>query len=84
MLFKDNMEQVKRKNLDYIDYFRAIAIIFIVTGHTLVWGRSTMLEFNTLLFAGGNYFFVFIAKKKCNLLAQFIYCAFWNNSCAFA
>lgn len=55
------MEQVKRKNLDYIDYFRAIAIIFIVTGHTLVWGRSTMLEFNTLLFAGGTYFFVFIA-----------------------
>ena len=55
------MEQVKRKNLDYIDYFRAIAIIFIVAGHTLVWGRSTMLEFNTLLFAGGTYFFVFIA-----------------------
>ncbi len=52
---------VKKNNLDYIDYFRAVAIIFIVAGHTLVWGRSTMLEFNTLLFAGGTYFFVFIA-----------------------
>lgn len=51
----------KAKVLDYINYFRAIAIIFIVAGHTLCWGHSTMLEFNKLLFAGGTYFFVFIA-----------------------
>lgn len=47
--------------LDYITYFRAVAIIFIVAGHTLCWGHSTMKDFNTLLFAGGTYFFVFIA-----------------------
>lgn len=54
-------QKKKRKNLDYIDYFRAIAIIFIVAEHTLCWGHSTMYEFNRLLFVGGTYFFVFIA-----------------------
>lgn len=58
----ENQSQLsKKKNLDYIDYFRAIAIILIVAGHTLCWGKNTMFQFNTLLFAGGTYFFVFIA-----------------------
>lgn len=51
----NDMEQVKRKNLDYIDYFRAIAIIFIVAGHTLVWGMLTIFEFNISLFKSNRY-----------------------------
>lgn len=51
----------KKVFLDYMNYFRGVAIIFIVAGHTLVWGHSTMKDFNSLLFASGTYFFVFIA-----------------------
>ncbi len=52
---------IKAKNLDYIDYSRAIAIIFIVAGHSLCWGQGKIRDINSLIFAGGTYFFVFIA-----------------------
>lgn len=58
---KVNQYLGKTVKLDYIDYFRAIAIIFIVLGHSVCFGRSTMVETNNLLFRGGTYFFVFIA-----------------------
>ncbi len=46
--------------LVYITYFRAVAIIFILLGHTL-WGRDTIYHSNIVLFEGGTIFFVFIA-----------------------
>lgn len=49
------------KKLDYIDYYRGIAILLILAGHTLIWGRNTMFQINGMLFAGATYFFVFIA-----------------------
>ena len=55
------MDAQRKPNLDYIDYFRAIAILFIVAGHTLCWGHGEVERFNSLLLRGGTYFFVFIA-----------------------
>jgi len=51
----------KTKKLDYIDYFRAIAILLIVAGHTLGWGRSTLREIIVFFLSGATYYFVFIA-----------------------
>lgn len=52
---------MSKEKLTYIDYFRAIAIIFIVLAHTMVWGHADMKHFNILLFRGWTFSFVFIA-----------------------
>ena len=53
----------KKTKLDYIIYFRAFAILLIVAGHTIRWGKyqGDIYNWNTYLFAGGTFLFVFIA-----------------------
>ena len=56
-------EQIKKPKLLYINYLRAFAIILIVAGHTLLWGKygTTIRLTNLFLFKGGTLLFVFIA-----------------------
>ena len=55
-------EQVKKRMiLEYINYFRAFAILSIVAAHTLIWGRGAILQTNIYLFSGGTFLFVFIS-----------------------
>ncbi len=55
-----NEVALKKPQLDYITYFRGIAIFCIVTGHGL-WGAHDMLETLQYIFAGGTFYFIFIA-----------------------
>ena len=56
------MENKVTKKLDYINYFRAIAILIIVAGHSLVCGEDGKIKgIVSYLFDGGTYYFVFIA-----------------------
>ena len=50
-----------RQYLYYINYFRAIAIIQIVAGHSLVWGDGKVKQISSYLFDGGTYPFIFIS-----------------------
>ena len=52
---------VSKDKLVYIDYFRAVAIIFIVLGHSMIWGHADVKHLNSQLFAGWTFAFVFIA-----------------------
>ena len=54
-------EMERKKTLEYINYFRAIAILLIVAGHTVVWGKNTMFTTNAYLFYGATFLFVFIS-----------------------
>lgn len=63
-------EQVKKRMiLEYINYFRAFAILSIVAAHTLIWGRGVILQTNIYLFSGGTFLFVFIS----GFLFQYLY-----------
>lgn len=52
-----------KPKLEYMNYFRAITIIMIVLGHTVCFGEkgSFLCDFNTYIFKGGTFVFVFIA-----------------------
>lgn len=52
---------MEKKKLDFINYYRAYAIIMIVAGHTLMWGRGFNYRLNEFLFQGGTFLFVYIA-----------------------
>ena len=52
---------VSKDKLVYIDYFRAVAIIFIVLGHSMAWGQGYLRNFNRQFFQGWTFAFVFIA-----------------------
>lgn len=57
-------KQISHKpKLNYINYFRAIAIVMIVLGHSICWGNKEgrIYMTNTFLFKGGTFIFVFIA-----------------------
>lgn len=56
-------EQYKKPKLLYINYLRAFAILLVVAGHTLLWGKygTTIRLTNLYLFKGGTLLFVFIA-----------------------
>ncbi len=58
-----SVEQQKKSKLFYINYLRAFAILLVVAGHTLVWGKKdSLIAFtNNYLFTGGTLLFVFIA-----------------------
>lgn len=53
----------KKENLEFIDYFREIAILMIVAGHSLCWGKhlGNIFNLNLYLFTGGTFLFLFIA-----------------------
>lgn len=53
----------KTKQLDYITYFRGIAIFIIVAMHTMCWGRpnAPISLTNWYVLSGGTFLFVFIA-----------------------
>lgn len=53
----------KTKQLDYITYFRGIAIFIIVAMHTMCWGRpnAPISLTNWYVLNGGTFLFVFIA-----------------------
>ena len=58
------MEKIEsKKQLNYINYLRAIAIIFIVAGHTLIWGKPghSIQRINSYFLQGGTLLFIFIA-----------------------
>lgn len=55
------VENKKMPYLYYVNYFRAIAIIQVVAGHSLVWGQGKVKQFFSYLFDGGTYPFVFIS-----------------------
>lgn len=46
---------------EHLDYFRGLAIVLIVAGHSLVGGKDYYLLLTSFLFDGGTYLFVFIA-----------------------
>ena len=55
-------KQISHKpKLNYINYFRAIAIVMIVLGHSICWGNKEGLIYitNTFLFKGGTFFFIY-------------------------
>ena len=54
---------MKKRKLEYIDYFRGLAILSIVAGHALVWGKpGEAIDLSTrFIFKGGTWLFVFIA-----------------------
>ena len=58
----------QKEKLIFIDYFRAIAIMFIVLGHTLNCGQGDVWRTNKFFFGGGTYAFIFIA----GLLFQYL------------
>lgn len=53
----------KKAKLNYMTYFRAFAILMIVAGHTLCWGKyqQNIYYLNKYLFAGGTFLFIYIA-----------------------
>lgn len=59
----ENTPAYKKPILAYINYFRALAIVLIVLGHTIIWGKKDgIIEgFHEYVFAGGTVLFVFIA-----------------------
>lgn len=59
----ENTQNYKKPILGYINYFRAFAIIVIVLGHTIIWGKNGGLikGFHEYVFMGGTVLFVFIA-----------------------
>ncbi len=59
---------MKKEKLIFIDYFRAIAIMFIVLGHTINCGQGDVWRTNKFFFGGGTYAFIFIA----GLLFQYL------------
>lgn len=63
---------IRKEKLFYIVYLRAIAIILIVAGHTILWGKDAVLRSNLYLFTGGTFLFVFIA----GYLFEYLSCKF--------
>ena len=63
MLQNSNIKQVSKPILEYINYYRALAIILVVASHSLIWGKFGGIPWrtNAYLFAGGTYLFVFAA-----------------------
>ena len=47
--------------LDFINYYRALVILWVVSGHTMIWGRDTIYASNFYFFTGATYLFVFIS-----------------------
>ena len=77
---------VKKEKLHFIDYFRAIAIVLIVAGHCIFWGKpqGIIRQTNLYLFTGGTFLFVFIAGFLFQYLSyKFEYKSYlikkWNN-----
>ncbi len=56
----DDSKKSKKKLL-YINYFRAIAILLVVAGHSLVSGKGVLRYITSYLFDGSTYVFVFIS-----------------------
>lgn len=52
---------VKKSELLYMTYFRAIAILFIIAGHTFEFGDWYLDRTERFLFRWGTFYFVFIA-----------------------
>ena len=52
-----------KEKLHYIDYLRALAIILIVAGHTMIWGKTghSIQRTNAYFLEGATLLFVFIA-----------------------
>ena len=68
----------KTKQLDYITYYRGIAIFIIVAMHTMCWGRpdAPINLTNWYILNGGTFLFVFIA----GFLFQYLYNKFeWKT-----
>ena len=67
----ENTPAYKKPILAYINYFRAFAIIVIVLGHTIIWGKPDGLikGFHQYVFTGGTILFVFIAGYLFEYLA---------------
>lgn len=57
------MSDASKPKLNYINYFRALAIITIVLGHSVCWGDKSgaIYELNSYLLKGGTFSFIFIA-----------------------
>lgn len=58
------MEVINKKvKLEFIDYIRGFAILYIVAGHTIRFGQYGSEIYNTTLylFSGGTYLFLFIS-----------------------
>ncbi|MDO5437126.1 MAG: hypothetical protein Q4F80_02895, partial [bacterium] len=58
-----NTTPAKKPMLNYINVFRGLAIILILTGHTMQFGAQGTLQrqISFEIFAGGTALFVFIA-----------------------
>lgn len=57
------MENIKKEKLEFIDYFRGFAILYIVAGHSLTWGEylGNIYNLNCYIYTGGTFLFLFIA-----------------------